>query len=141
MRRFLTVLFFILFSGAAFGADIESLVPNAEAGRTAWEIFGIVFGAIIAGAIGLFMTQIAKGLAMGWVVKSWNLISPDVSCLRFGTAVGFYDSPVEKIGPFAVFCKTVVEGKVVVDRVPHSTLVNGRMTITNRENSDATRKK
>ena len=120
-------------------ADLEKLVANAEAGREAWEIIALVFGSIAAGAFGLFIAQITKGLAMGWVVKSWNLIAPDVSSLRFGTATGCYDSPVEKIGPFAVFCKANLEGKIVVDRVPHSQLVNSRMTITNRENSPAKR--
>ncbi len=127
----------LLASSSAAANDLESLIANAKAGREAWEIIGLVFGSIVAGAFGLFMAQITKGLAMGWVVKSWNLIAPDVSSLRFGTATGCYDSPVEKIGPFAVFCKTTIDGKIIVDRVPHSQLVNSRMTITNRENSQA----
>lgn len=119
----------------AADANVEALVSNAEAGMAAWEIMGIIFGSIIAGAVALFIAQTSKGLAMGWVVKSWNLIAPNVSCLRFGTATSCYDSPVEKIGPFAVFCKTTLDGKTIVDRVPHSALVNSRFTITSKENS------
>lgn len=130
------IMLMISIPAVAFSADVDKLVGgNAEAGREAWEIIGLVFGSITAGAFGLFLAQITKGLAMGWVVKSWNLIAPDVSSLRFGTATGCYDSPVERIGPFAVFCKTEIGGKIIVDRVPHSQLVNSRVTITNRENS------
>lgn len=119
-----------VFAGSAHAQDISGLIPHAEAGKTAWEIFGIIMGGIMAGTIVIFFGQIAKGIAMGFTVKRWNLISPDVSYLRFGTATGFYDSRVKKIGLFAVHCRCKDDnGNTVKDRVPHSMLVNGRCTI------------
>lgn len=126
---------------ATFGATmtasaetgIESLLPHAEAGKSAWAIFGMIFGSVLAGAIAFFLGQMAKGFAMGWTVKKWNIISEQTTCLRLGTATGAYDSPVKKIGPFAVFCQDQDEnGKVVIDRLPHSWLVSNRITVVSR---------
>lgn len=116
--------------GVAFAQDITSIIPNAKAGKDAWDIFAIVSGSIMVGTTAMYLSQIAKGIAMGLTVKRWNLISPDVSFLRFGTADGYYDSKVEKIGWFAIHCKCVdPNGNTVVDRVPHGSLVNGRVTV------------
>lgn len=120
----------VLFCGVAFAQDIASIIPNVKAGKDAWDIFALVAGSIMAGTTAMYLSQVAKGIAMGLTVKRWNLISPDVSFLRFGTATGYYDSKVEKIGWFAIHCKCVDPcGNTVVDRVPHGSLVNGRVTV------------
>lgn len=112
-------------------SPLDSIVPNQEAGWSTAKIFMTVFGSVLLMAAAAYLSQTAKGLAMGFVVKSWNVIAPQVSSLRFGTATGFYDSPITKIGPFAVWCQLEKDGEVIIDRVPHGKLVNDRFTITN----------
>jgi len=130
-------------TGIAFAQEgLATVLPHTEAGTQIWDYIGLVIGSGIMISLLFALHQVAQGLAYGFLVRGWNVLAPNQTAIRFGTATGCYDSIVSKVGYFAVWGKFNDDHNdcLVIDRVPYGMIFNGRLTTTTAKNSNRQRK-
>lgn len=124
----------IIAAGWSLGFAAANFLPvgvtQEKAAMAIGDYMVYVMGTLVVLGFGMGLYKMLEGVVYGWLVKSLNMIAEGTTALRFGTAVGHRDSPVTKLGLYAVYTTTHGDlGEVIRDRQPYKGIFDGRVTV------------